>query len=201
MNAANQHQLADDASKIILDAAFKRFIHFGYHKTTMAEIADDAGMSAANLYRYFENKQELVAQCAARCLDDRLERLRRFVSDPDTLPEEKLRQYALELVNDSHALAGTESRIGEMVDNITRERPALLHSKNEIHYGFITEILDAGVARGDFAISNVDACARLIHSAFMMFDVPLFVGLYERAEFDRRALGVADLIIAGLRAK
>jgi len=47
MNAANQHQLADDASKIILDAAFKRFIHFGYHKTTMAEIADGSARPGA----------------------------------------------------------------------------------------------------------------------------------------------------------
>ena len=32
-----------------------------------------------------------------------------------------------------------------------------------------------------------------------MFDVPLFVGLFTREEFDHRARSVVALIIAGLR--
>lgn len=57
----------------ILTAAQTRLLRFGYHKTTMAEIANEAGMSAANLYRYFKNKQDIVAECADRCIDDRLQ--------------------------------------------------------------------------------------------------------------------------------
>ena len=52
----------------ILDKAFARFGHFGFGKTTMAEIAKDCEMSAGNLYRYFENKKEIGAGCAKRCM-------------------------------------------------------------------------------------------------------------------------------------
>ena len=185
----------------ILDAAQARLLRFGYHKTTVAEIARDVGMSAANLYRYFENKQEIVAECAGRCLDERLERLRAIARDPGFTPSEKLVRYALELVDDSHALAGPESMVGELVDAITRERPSLIHTKNALHYDLIGEILLAGRDSGEFVIEDIAASSRYVHSAFSLFDVPLFVGLYERAEFDERARGVVALLLDGLRPK
>ncbi|MGR8921107.1 MAG: TetR/AcrR family transcriptional regulator [Gammaproteobacteria bacterium] len=202
MNAATADAASGPAGDIrtaILDAAQARFLHFGYHKTTMAEIAEDSGMSAANLYRYFDNKLEIVAQCAARCMDERLERLRVIVAERALPAPDRLARYALELVADSHALAGPDSHIGELVGSITRERPALVHDKEAVHHALIAQILADGVAAGDFAVDDVDAAARHVHAALTLFDVPLFVGLHSRAEFDALATGVVELLLAGLR--
>ena len=201
MSVSEARQDPRELRESILDAAQARLLRFGYHKTTVAEIAGDVGMSAANLYRYFENKQEIVAECAGRCLDERLERLRAIVGDAAYTPSEKLVRYALELVDDSHALAGPESMVGELVDAITRERPSLIHTKNALHYDLIGEILAAGIDSGDFVIDDIAACSRYLHSAFTLFDVPLFVGLYDREEFDQRASGVVALLLEGLRPK
>lgn len=43
----------------ILDAAEKRFAHFGLNKTTMNDIASDLAMSKASLYYYFPDKSSL----------------------------------------------------------------------------------------------------------------------------------------------
>ena len=43
----------------ILDAAHHRFLHYGYSKTTMNEIAGDLSMSKALLYYYFPDKSQL----------------------------------------------------------------------------------------------------------------------------------------------
>jgi AcrR family transcriptional regulator len=43
----------------ILEAAYQRFLHYGYSKTTMNEIAGDLSMSKALLYYYFPDKSEL----------------------------------------------------------------------------------------------------------------------------------------------
>ena len=48
----------------------------------MAEIAEDVDMSAANLYRYFEDKQDIAAACAGRCMGGRAELLREVVKRP-----------------------------------------------------------------------------------------------------------------------
>lgn len=44
----------------IIEAALKRFSHFGINKTTMSEIAEDIAVSKANLYYYFPDKTALV---------------------------------------------------------------------------------------------------------------------------------------------
>lgn len=45
----------------ILEAAERCFARAGFHRTTMQEVAVEAGMSPGNLYRYFASKDDLVA--------------------------------------------------------------------------------------------------------------------------------------------
>ena len=44
----------------ILEAAERAFVGNGFHATTMQLVADEAGMSAGNLYRYFPSKEAIV---------------------------------------------------------------------------------------------------------------------------------------------
>jgi AcrR family transcriptional regulator len=50
----------------ILDAALERFTTHGISTTTMGELAIDAGISRAWLYRNFENREAILAALAAR---------------------------------------------------------------------------------------------------------------------------------------
>lgn len=47
----------------ILDAAMAVFSQKGYQAATMAEVAQEAGISPGAIYRYFESKVELVHTC------------------------------------------------------------------------------------------------------------------------------------------
>lgn len=49
----------DEMKERILEAALKRFTHYGSSKTTMNEIAEDLGCSKASLYYYFPDKKGL----------------------------------------------------------------------------------------------------------------------------------------------
>jgi TetR/AcrR family transcriptional regulator len=51
----------DKKRDAIIEAAKKRFSHFGVAKTTMNEIADDLSISKASLYYYFPDKLNLYA--------------------------------------------------------------------------------------------------------------------------------------------
>ena len=44
----------------ILEAAERAFVRHGFHATTMQHVADEVGMSAGNLYRYFPSKEAIV---------------------------------------------------------------------------------------------------------------------------------------------
>jgi TetR/AcrR family transcriptional regulator len=51
----------DQKQQAIIEAAIKRFAHFGVAKTTMTEIATDLSLSKASLYYYFPDKLSLYA--------------------------------------------------------------------------------------------------------------------------------------------
>jgi TetR/AcrR family transcriptional regulator len=51
----------DQKQELIIEAAIKRFAHFGVAKTTMTEIANDLKLSKASLYYYFPDKLNLYA--------------------------------------------------------------------------------------------------------------------------------------------
>jgi TetR/AcrR family transcriptional regulator, repressor for uid operon len=49
-----------DRRSRILDAAERCFVQGGFHRTTMQDVAAEAGMSPGNLYRYFPSKDAIV---------------------------------------------------------------------------------------------------------------------------------------------
>jgi AcrR family transcriptional regulator len=51
---------ADRRRMAILDAAELNFVRRGFHRTTMQDVAAEAGMSPGNLYRYFPSKEAIV---------------------------------------------------------------------------------------------------------------------------------------------
>src|SRR5215218_6733332 len=51
----------DQKREAIIEAALKRFAHFGVAKTTMTEIGNDLSISKASLYYYFPDKLNLYA--------------------------------------------------------------------------------------------------------------------------------------------
>src|SRR5271157_1652892 len=59
----------------ILDAAERAFVRHGFHATTMQHVADELGMSAGNLYRYFPSKEAIVE---GLCAVDQAGRARAF---------------------------------------------------------------------------------------------------------------------------
>ena len=65
-------RLADHARRDHISAAAERaFVRHGFHAATMHQVAEEAGMSAGNLYRYFPSKEALVDGI---CLLDQRER-------------------------------------------------------------------------------------------------------------------------------
>ena len=194
-------ETVDDNRRLILDAAELRYREVGYGKTTMAEIAYDVGMSAANLYRYFKNKNEIGCACAKRCMGERIERLRVVVRKPGLSAIDRLRTYVQESLTYSYENAGTDQKINELVQKILNERKDLVHEKVETEIGLIAEILAQGNSSGEFSVHEVLVTARSIQTAIVMFNVPTFLGLYPFEEFQKMANGVVDLILIGLEPR
>jgi AcrR family transcriptional regulator len=64
---------AQRTREAILAAASARFGEHGYQRTTMAEVADVAGVSIGTVYQYFRERSELVAALVHRSVTELLE--------------------------------------------------------------------------------------------------------------------------------
>jgi AcrR family transcriptional regulator len=81
----------------LLEVAAKRFASAGYRQTTLEDIARHAGVAKASMYRYFENKQELLAKIFIKVANTLASSLQPLLTEP-LAPEEKLRRTLQELL-------------------------------------------------------------------------------------------------------
>ena len=89
----------------LLDVAAKRFASTGYRQTTLEEIARYAGVAKASMYRYFENKQELLTKIFLKVANAFAQSIEPILAAPLS-PEEKLRravQYLLRNIGENVA--------------------------------------------------------------------------------------------------
>jgi len=69
----------------ILDAACDCVRQAGFHGASMAEIAKTAGLSVGQIYRYFENKEAIIAAIVAQDLAEMREKFAEMESRPGSL--------------------------------------------------------------------------------------------------------------------
>jgi AcrR family transcriptional regulator len=183
----------------ILNAAHERFRNFGYGKTTMAEIADDVNMSAANLYRYFENKQDIAAACADQCMDDLHTLLANVVKLPNLSATQRLHMFVQTAMRYYYEMSHDTPRLNELVESIAHNHPGMIHQRNQKIESLMAAILKQGMEEDEFQVENISTTARAVTKATVMFTTPIFMPLYALEQFEKMAADVVTLIIKGLR--
>jgi len=195
----NDLKIIEELRVKILDAAQERIQVYGYGKTTMAEIAKDCSMSAANLYRYFKNKQDIAAACAERCMTEQQDAMRELVRQEFPSAAQKLRAFVIEGLKRTHEMFVDQPKINELVEYIASERQDLVHNKIKRQHSLIAEILVQGNQTGEFNINDVVTTARAVQNTIVKFNVPIFMALYPIDEFIIMANEVVDLLLHGLQ--
>lgn len=69
----------------VLDCAERCFSRLGFHRTTMADICSEAGISAGALYVYFNSKEALIAGIIERDRAQLTERFNLLFDSPDVI--------------------------------------------------------------------------------------------------------------------
>jgi len=162
----NSHK--SDKRKAIIEAARGRFRHYGIGKTTMQDIADDAGIAVGTLYLYFKNKDDLVLGCAERFAQMHREAANRVLSS-DLAADKKLRQYILDRYR-----AVEETRTGskhtvEIARRVIKLRPQRFEEDDQWLYENVLSILQEGISQGLFAIREPERDTRIFVQAVLYF--------------------------------
>ncbi len=194
-------EAADDRTDTrtrILDAADRLFRHYGYAKTTVADMARELGMSPANVYRFFASKLEIVEAIAARMLDRRHVHNLSIAASPGPAAERLVR-----FVVDNHRMNleafAVDPKAYEIVEVAMAEQWPTIAEHLVQMTDVIATLIRQGVERGEFpaprdlrrtAAMLRQAVVSLFHPTLLLqcSDDPERAGPEELAEFLIRAL-------------
>ncbi len=189
---------APDVREQILAAAFERFVRFGYNKTTMAEIAGDCGMSAANIYRYFDNKLDIGAHLARRCLAQLVALQRDIVARKRTAAGERLRELVFATLRYTHDQWLETPLVNELVTALCGERMDIVETHKQEERDVIIALLEDGNASGEFRVADPQDTAAALQTAMTLFSMPLLMPAYPREVFEEKAEALVRLLLTGL---
>jgi len=94
----------EDTRDKILSVANKLFSRFGFHKTSMDEIAKIARKAKGSLYYHFASKEDLFKEVVSTELINLKNQLSVIVENPDLTSSEKVKKYLvkrMEILNDA----------------------------------------------------------------------------------------------------
>jgi TetR/AcrR family transcriptional repressor of mexJK operon len=96
--------VSNEKVRIIMQAARKRFAHYGFSKVTMDEIAGDVELGKASLYYYFPTKEELFKAVIYQEQTEFLNNVE-LLLQKSTSAAWKLKEYVEQRIAYSHKLA------------------------------------------------------------------------------------------------
>jgi AcrR family transcriptional regulator len=199
-SAERMDHTQQDTRTRILQEAERLFRHYGYGKTTIADIAHACGMSSANVYRFFPSKSALMEAICGRLIGDFETRLHAIVgmsapaSERLPLIFEALYQHTTENLLDHH-------KVHEMVVVAMEEQWLAIRAHIDRVTGLIERIIADGVASGEFAPTDVARTAKCVHTAVMCFCHPVIVAQKMDDETRPRPDEMAALLLMALRRR
>jgi AcrR family transcriptional regulator len=183
----------------IIAAAGARFLHYGYQKTTMAEIARDLSMSTGNLYRFFPSKLD-IAEAIALMHEEEENALMELLATVDLDPVERFRNYFRTVLDQSFRVIAESRKVFEIAQAISSERPQFANRRMAVERTYMGRILRAAVDAGAFQpVEDYDFLAEMIQCCTMKFRYPQLWNCHNLDMLHRELEGVLDLLLVGLR--
>jgi AcrR family transcriptional regulator len=151
----------DDKRERILVAARKRFRYFGVKKTTMQEIAGDAGVAVGTLYLYFKDKDDLLVACTEEYIS-RHRRQAETILASDAPAGERLRRYALDRFRAAEATRTGYRQAAELTREVLRVRPERRLDEGRMMTEYFVRFLRLGIEAGELHTDDAERDARVL---------------------------------------
>ena len=188
----------DDTRKKILSVANRLFSRFGFHKTSMDEIAKIARKAKGSLYYHFASKEELFKEVVSKEIMSLKDQLSVIINNNDLSASDKIKKYLfrrMEILNDAANYHETlKADFFEHFDFIDDLREELDEWEKEN----IKKILLQGVETNEFtAIGDMDVLLDVFIMVLRGLEIPFFLqNKYEK--YSPYFEGLMGILIKGV---
>ncbi|MBN1284058.1 MAG: TetR/AcrR family transcriptional regulator [Anaerolineae bacterium] len=163
----------DERAQRILDAAEKLITHYGYDKTTVGEIAQEAGVSKGAIYLHWNSKEALFDALLWREVTRTMKSILAYVeTDPDGGTVHGFLKGMLKAISDSALITATYAQDQRILGkHLLRRDLSLLDHRFVVYRDALTRLAQVGVVRPDI---NPAAVAYILNAvSYGFFNLPL----------------------------
>lgn len=166
----------DNTKESILSVADKLFSRFGFHKTSMDEIAKIARKAKGSLYYHFASKEELFKEVASIEMINLKNQLSSIVNNPDLTSSEKVKKYLVTRMEVLNSAANYHETLKadffehfHFIDDLRTEL-------DEWEKENLKKVILQGVEKGEFAIvGNMDILLDVFLMVLKGLEIPFFL--------------------------
>lgn len=189
-----------DTRDLILKAAMERILHYGYAKTTMAEIASDCDMSAGNIYRFFSSKLDIAEAMARKKSTLTFQAFAEISRRDGESAIERINEFFTRRLQKTFETLEKNQKILEVAEVLGRERPEFVNEQLAQERVYIARILEQGVESGELRpLEDPTFTAEMLQTALMKFEYPQLFSRLSLKKLEREFHGVMELLRLALQ--
>jgi AcrR family transcriptional regulator len=166
----------EDTRDKILSVAYKLFSRFGFHKTSMDEIAKIARKAKGSLYYHFASKEDLFKEVVSTELINLKSQLSIIIDDTDLSASGKMKKYLIkrmEVLNDAanyhETLKADFFEHFHFIDDLRNEL-------DELEKENLKKIINQGVETGEFMpIADMEVLLDVFIMVMKGLEIPFFL--------------------------
>jgi AcrR family transcriptional regulator len=166
-----------NAKDLILNVASEIFSRFGVFKTSIDQIARESHKSKSSIYYHFKNKDEIFKSVVEKEIEQLEDEIRKSINNQDTM-KGKLKSYIITRMKSLRELENIYAALTE--DYLTHydfiKHIRKIYYKNELE--IIRNILETGIKKGIFIVTDIDSTALAIVIALKGFEHSLVLRNY-----------------------
>jgi AcrR family transcriptional regulator len=202
-NAARRvESTASGKRELILRAALERFSHYGFRRTAMEDIAQQAGISRAAIYLHFRNKEEVFRALAREMHEKAIGAAEDAAGAPGAVAA-RIEQALAAKLGAFFEIVHATAHARELLDENSRLCGDISAEFRDRHLKLLRGLIDAGSRRGELALGPAGLSPSA--AAEMLLDCAKGIessgsGAMTPAAYQRRLSQMVRVVVLGLGA-
>lgn len=188
----------DNTKDSILSVADKLFSRFGFHKTSMDEIAKIARKAKGSLYYHFASKDDLFKEVVAIEMTKLKSQLSTIINNPDLKASDKIKKYLITRMEILNSAANYHETLKadffehfHFIDDLRAELD-VWEKEN------LKKIINQGVETGEFwPIADMDVLLDVFIMVIKGLEIPFFLQ-NKYAKYSPHFEGLSGILTKGL---
>ncbi|MEM9304375.1 MAG: TetR/AcrR family transcriptional regulator [Pseudomonadota bacterium] len=164
----------DEQRDAIIDAARKLLAEQGHDRLRVVSVANELGMSHANVYRFFPSREALMDAIVESWLAYSRAEVKEIATRSEP-PLNRLRAIVLSMHRNAKRRFREEPNVSELYEHLHGRRAESARQHIALLYGLGRELLREAAETGELAVKDLDAALRLVHAATAKFTTPRLI--------------------------